>query len=309
LIEYWAGELQVTQGHLRQAIDRVGGEIKNIRKYLSNGYRICIQDDDGVQRLIMKISFLSDGVAASVPYHKDKSGWLMKFPLNYSQRQFVVPLNDMQKFTVSDTVKLSMHMTGFVQFSTGGQKPILSGWNKALGQPKGVGLKVGSELVVTSGPLFGASVYGMNGFQASAGKPAELFQQKDLWHHPEFSNPSAKGFHIEVFMIPIELLSSTVFSDGKRTLDLQLPFMSQFRFKHTLRILEVPRQDFCLGAIVSRIPPDSRLSSGYKLFGPGCTDESGNSFSIFAQYPGYDEVEFQPSKSLDYIPPNPTEAG
>jgi len=106
-------------------------------------------------------------------------------PLDYSQHRFLVPLEEADQFNVSDTVKLSMHMTGFVQFSTGGQNRIVSGWNEELKRPKGIGMRSDDPVMVKTGPLFGAALQGMDGFQVSTGKPCEVFEQTDFWHHPE----------------------------------------------------------------------------------------------------------------------------
>ncbi|MEQ8785087.1 MAG: DUF3606 domain-containing protein [Pirellulaceae bacterium] len=135
LVEYWAVELGVSRGRLAQAVGIVGPEVAKLRKYLKDGHRIAVRDDSDVVRLVARITLEKDGFAASVPYHPAKKGWIWELPLDYSKfGEVPVPLSEAKHYTVDDTVKLSMHMGGFVQFSRGGAKPIVSGYNPELAQ-------------------------------------------------------------------------------------------------------------------------------------------------------------------------------
>ena len=103
--------------------------------------RIAIKDEAGIVRRVTKIVQMKDGIAASVPYHSAKEGWLYKFTPEYDKPHFTAPLSEMVHYTASDRVKLSIHLNGFVQFSSGGKKPILSGYDPTTEQPKGIGLQ------------------------------------------------------------------------------------------------------------------------------------------------------------------------
>src|SRR5262245_52308178 len=70
--------------------------------------------------------------AVSVPYHPAKQGLLCAIPVRFDKEEYTVPQSDMTFYTVEDTVKLSIHMDGFVQFSSGGRQPIISGYNQGL---------------------------------------------------------------------------------------------------------------------------------------------------------------------------------
>ena len=92
-----------------------------------------------------------------MPYHPAKNGWLYKAPDYYGRSEGFVPITEFTHYTVSDSVKLSIHMNGFVQFSAAGGQPIISGFNQELQQAKGLGLKTYDPIIVTSGPLFSRS--------------------------------------------------------------------------------------------------------------------------------------------------------
>jgi len=302
LMDYWAGELGVSSGRLEQVAAIVGHDVAKVKKFLSEGHRIAICDERGESHLVMRISLEKGGIAVSVPYHPSKKGWLVEMPLQYDKTQFMVPVSDMNQYTVEDTVKLSLHMDGFVQFSTGGKNPIISGYNQELGEIKGIGLLAPEEVRVTTGPLFGAVVQGLDQFELQRAKQAEVFNQDDLWHHPEFSTPEDRDFNIEVFMFPKSELRFVETIGNRRMLTRKLPFKSQLFFNHHLRVVELPHLPFFLGVIVSRMRTDNTIASGYKLSGPGCGEPNKVKKSIFAMYPRPEFVEDQPTRCLDYRP-------
>jgi hypothetical protein len=300
LIEYWASELGVSIGRLKQCASIVGPKVSKIRTLLKDGHRIAIEDSEGAVRLVGRITMLDDGFSIQVPYHSAKNGWLLKTPIDYSQREGVVPL--VEQFAVSDTVKLSLHMSGFVHFSTAGQQRIISGYCDILKKPKGLGFKAPDPIEVSSGPLCGIVVQGLSGFALIDNKPAEVFNRSDFWFNPAF--PKDEGtYHIEIFMLNRNRAGNALNDDGKRTVTMQLPFWSKFRFPHTLRIVELPGLWFSLGLIVSPTTPDSTSSSGYKLNSPGFGEPGEPMHAITAWYPR--PVTFDEElPSLDYVPQN-----
>ncbi|HQU42611.1 MAG TPA: hypothetical protein PK867_07350, partial [Pirellulales bacterium] len=197
---------------------------------------IAIRDEEGVARKVTKIIQMRDGFAVSVPYHSAKEGWITEHPMHYDSLDVhtVMPC-EIEHFTASDRVKLSIHLDGFVQFSRGGDQPTRSGYDKATETVKGVGLKAPTPVVVTSGPTFGIVLRGLKDFAVLPdGKEAEMFEREDLWHHPRDSSPSAQSYHLEGFTFRIELLSEVRDVNGRRILLRQLPFMSILAFRHEL---------------------------------------------------------------------------
>lgn len=302
LATYWSGKLGVSQGRLQQAISMVGNDSKRVEKFLNDGYRLAIRDEVGIGHQVVRITQQEDGFAALVPYHPAKNGWIYELPPDYSKTKFITPFKSGKHYTVSDVAKLSFHMSGFVQFSSGGGKPIVSGYNQELKLVKGAGLHAPNRVQVTTGPLFGVQVYGLEHFEKCTSKPVEMFEPGDLWYRVGEATANDIAWNIEVFMFPKKALSGACVIGNKYMLRRKLPYNSSIWFEHDLRVLEFPQLPFFLGVIVSRIPGDSTLASGYKIMGPGCGPDEIKK-CIAAQYPCPDMVsEFNPT-SLDYVPP------
>lgn len=301
LLEYWSSQLGVSSQRLRQSVGIVGNKVSRIRKYLKDGSRISILEN-GVEYLVARIGTLNDGFHLSVPYHSCNSGVVFKIPYTYSKKTYIVPLSESDQFTVSDHVKLSMHMTGFVQFSTLGKK-IVSGFNQQLQRPKGVGVNAPSPVCVTTGPLCGIFAQGLSGFQTNSGKPSEVFIEDDFWHHPDFSEPGDDAINLEFFMFDKADMAGVILTkSGQQILTRELPFGGRFRFPFHLRVIEIPHLDFFLGLIVSRVSCDNGFESGYKLSGPGCFTEDGKPFGINAWYPVPEFLSDSAIPSLDFVP-------
>lgn len=306
LATYWAGELGISVGRLGQSVAMVGSEASKVRIFLKDGYRIAIRDDSGVAHLVMRILLEQGGFAVLVPYHPAKQGWVFEMPLQYDKMEFTVPVSESKNYTVEDTVKLSMHMDGFVQFSTGGKQRIVSGYNRDLEQVKGAGVRSPNPVNVTTGPLFGVIVQGLEDFKAHTSEPAEIFEKDDLWHHPSFSTLKDTAYNLEVFMFPKSVLGSAQEVDGKRMLTRQLPFKSKLKFDFHLRVVEFPTMPFFLGLILSHIRPDEAITSGYKLSGPSCGGPGEQKRCIGAWYPRPDFVNSLNPISLNYRPAEET---
>jgi len=303
LVEYWANVEGVSAGRLEQAIGVVGPEMRKVRQGDKDGYRLAIRDDAGVARLAVKISLEKGGFGVSLPYHPSKNGWLHETPLEYGKAEFGVPLSQMKHYIVDSTVKLSMHMDGFVQFSDADGKKIVSGYNQELQKPKGIGLKAPYPIIVTSGPLVSGVIHGLKQCKPLDKRPAELFELDDFWHHPRYSREEDTSYNVEIFMFGSQILNKVRQDGSKRMLKMGLPFRSEFRFEHDLRVLELPHQSIFLGVIVSRFPPLNINPSGYVLGGPGLGGPGEQMRCIAAQYPRPDAIlSDQNPISLNFTP-------
>ena len=141
LVDCWAAKLGVSPDGLRQALRAVGPQIGKVQRFLDDGFRIAIRDSSGDLRLAARLTTCNGGFGVSVPYHPAKNGWLYKAPYYYGRAKDSCGITEFTHYTVSDSVKLSIHMNGFVQFSAAGGQPIISGFNQELQQAKGLGLK------------------------------------------------------------------------------------------------------------------------------------------------------------------------
>jgi hypothetical protein len=80
---------------------------------------------DQPARKITKVTGLGGrGFSVLVPYHKARSGFLLKVPIDsdvHAPGEHDIRLDDAMSFTAEDRVKLSYHVDGFAQFS--GERP------------------------------------------------------------------------------------------------------------------------------------------------------------------------------------------
>jgi len=303
LVKYWAESLGISQNCLGHCVALFGNKVSSLRKYLNDGHRIAITTETGESHLVARLSFQKDGFGISVPYHSARHGMVMEMPIDYGKTHYVAPISDGNTFTVEDTVKLSFHLDGFVQFSQGGQKPIVSGYNAELAQIKGVGLKAPDAVNVSTGPLFGIILQDLSQFRAKKSEIADVFSPSDMWHHPRFSTADDTAYSLEAFMFPNSLLPNVLSIQGKRIFKSLLPFTSSFGFPFDLRVVELPHQPIFLGFILSHIRPDGTNTSGYKISGPGCRSSNGQMNGIFAWYPRPYFADEISTKSLNYNAP------
>ncbi len=308
LVKYWEVELGVTRGRLQQAIDLVGNNSKNVRKLVNDGHRVGIRDESGIGRQIVRITLQNGGFGVHVPYHPARNGWIFELPLDYTKTEFEVPLSAGKHYVVSDVVKLSFHMAGFVQFSSSGGKPIVSGYNPSLDLVKGAGLRAPVPVEVTTGPLFGVQVYGIEQFDQCTTKPVEMFEPDDLWCRVGETTERDTAYIIEFFMFPNNILRDAHAIDGKQMLRRRLPYASsQVWFKHDIRVIELPHLPVFLGVIVSRFHAEGAMISGYKIMGPSYGGPGEVPRCIGAEYPCPEMVNTLNPILLDYRPPEPNE--
>lgn len=304
LFDYWTSQLGLSPVGMRDYVERYGGNVRKIRNALKNGERFAFRAEDGVARKVINLGLMKDGFHVSVPYCPVNSGMVQKMPLDYSKSgQQIVSFEKCQLFKVSSPVKLSFHLGGFVQFSSSSGGKIVSGFCQELQRPKGVGIHSGADVDVRTGPMFGIALSGVDQYERLNSKPALVFDDSDMWSRVEFKPSSHDSLLFEFFMLDKGLSNRTSVKDGKRTLMLELPYISQICFRHELRIVEFPKLPFLIGVIVSRFPASNELEVGYDINGPGCseTSDSSRALSICARYPIPKLLEDLKLESLDYI--------
>ena len=189
-------------------------------KTLETRFRICIEHENKIYK-ITSIYLLADGsFKVDVPYCKHDRGLLQKirFPdKEYSRMRSFVPRNQVQEFLVKNRPQLSIPSSGFVQFSGPGIK---SGFNRATGEPKGLGLwSVPLTRPVRSGPTCGTYVWGISkGFER-----LETPQNFDIiYKDNEFTQRFFDGdvetnsYQIEIWVFPPAHYRSAIWTNFRR---------------------------------------------------------------------------------------------
>ena len=299
LVQYCAEKLGISRECLLQSIRDVGPQVSKLKRHVSDGCRIALASG-GKHHLVIRIKPLADGFAIFVPYYPESDGLLIKIPQDYSKKEVLVPLDKIERFRVSSNVKLSFHMTGFVQFSTL-NKPIISGYNHELKAPKGIGLRADNSVRVVTGPLCSVQIHNLADFTLHNREPAIHFGTDDLWRNVLFEEVKDASFNFEFFMFSkTELPYSPPDEQNRRIYSRNLPFNGSIQFPFALRIIEIPHMDFFLGVIVSNCSSEVTWTEGYTLGGPGCFDEHGNAFGIHGQFPAPSEVMDSKVSNLDF---------
>jgi len=266
---------------------------------------IAITDDNGDTHKITKIKpYKDDGFAVFAPYHSAHCGYMLKHPVDYTKTDIRLDLDDCVEYDASDQVKLSVHLSGFVQFSSVNQSSIRSGINPETGKPKGIGIVGNGRLEVSSGPLFGLIAWGLNDFKTVTPQKIGVMTFKDGdFYFRRHLETDQQGYLIEVFMFPRNMLGRVTGVGTMQQLKVKLPYHTVLDYPHDLRVIDLPGQYAFLGVMVSRISVDFPTDSGFNLNGPSFPDpETGQFMSIAAMYPHPDFEEARATCSLDYKP-------
>lgn len=163
----------------------------------SNRVRICLEEN-GIFYKITSIYLLNDGsFKIDMPYYPYKNGLIVKFIYKYGPKNSIITENELrQKLSSTNRPQLSIHSTGFTQFSGPG---VRSGIDKSTGLAKGVGVySAPLDKPVESGPTFVILFWGVKNFEkiSKLKKDDILITQDNLINRP---NSNSLGFNTYIF--------------------------------------------------------------------------------------------------------------
>jgi hypothetical protein len=151
-------------------------------------YLLAVQHGNTFRKLSKIVLYKNAiGFAVVLPYHQSRKGLLAKHPVKYDRRVYTFSAGSfVEQYVVSDTVKLSVHFNGLVQFSSAGKTPIISGIDRTTGLPKGLGLQARPLIHPRlTGPTFGGTVWGLDDFDILA--PRDLIASPTLvWNETDY---------------------------------------------------------------------------------------------------------------------------
>jgi hypothetical protein len=275
-------------------------------------WTIALRPVDGERpRRITKIVGLNGGgFSVIAPYHKSRSGFLYKLPVNLKTMlmagSYVVPLGDVVGFTADDRVKLSYHTDGFAQFSGETAGRIVSGRDPDTGEPKGLGLFAPPlTKPIWSGPSVGLTVWGIDEFEESKEKdtPLILFEPNEVYYRgctPEEAN----GWMVAIYAFPINVVPPARFDHGSMVIDVALAESVSYRNAAVvqLKVIHLRKEKIFLGVLVNRLVTDFPSKSGWYLHGPGDYREDRSGHVLMGTYPR-EMINREGQKSLDRTPP------
>lgn len=251
---------------------------------------------------VTKIAFYGDGgFAVFAPYHSAKSGILAKVPIDYRKKgEFWIPKEDIVDYAADDQVKLSLHPSGFVQFS-GLNGKIISGRDKS-GQAKGLGINISPlNKVIKTGPTCVLSLWGLKDFkqfiEPKKGEGLLEFNEEDYYYR-DCTKDDWNGYTLELFLFESDFMKCIKKLNGNKYLILKHfnYIVPGYVFKH--RLVPFNNKDYLMTLIVSRTKVSFKSKSGFSLGGPSQLLDKNNGIALMAFYPSpYTEL---PSRNLNY---------
>lgn len=186
--------------------------------------KIGIIDTGNIYK-VTNIYLLSDGsFKVDIPYCKCAKGIISRASIGYGSG--IHKGDFVQQFSINNRPQLSIHSSGFVQFSG---KGIISGID-AQGKIKGMGLHSNPlKTPISSGPTFGIQLWGLeDGFEISheEEKYDVLFEKSDFVPRNVQSGKELNTYIIEGWVLPYnEKLASQCMwkKDGKEKITLSFP--------------------------------------------------------------------------------------
>jgi hypothetical protein len=256
-------------------------------------WTIAIRPSVGqLPRKITKIIGLNGGgFSVLVPYHKAKSGFLYKLPVNpktdLEPGERGVSYAEVVGFTARDRVKLSYHTDGFAQFSGENPGNIISGRDPVTGEPKGLGLFTRPlTKPIRTGPSVGITIFGIDDFEAVGERDDPLvFEPSDFYYRgttPEEANAWVLG----IYVFPIAVTPPVRFKNEHPVLEVALeglnpPWVSVV----DLKVVHLPVEKVFLGLMVNHFKSSSRPKSGWSINGPGDWTMEQKGHVLMASYP------------------------
>lgn len=197
---------------------------------------------------------------------------MCKFDVDYSQRDIILYHDAVIKeVSINKEIKLSIHNSGFVQFSG---KGILSGIDKHTGQIKGMGLWSSPLVKPICGPTFGFTFWGLPGFEQcmkekNSNKNTIIFDKTDFYYR-HCNRLNWNGYIIEGFFLRQELSKGIKYVNRIPTITLQLPNYEIPRAVFTLKVIFLEDSPGFIGLLASKTKLNfpKEFTTGYTIGGP-----------------------------------------
>ena len=262
-------------------------------KRKDRNWTIAIRPSPGQPpRKITKIIGLNGGgFSVLVPYHKAKSGFLYKMPVDpktdLGPGERWVPYAECVGFTARDRVKLSYHTDGFAQFSGETPGKIISGRDPTTGEPKGLGLFTRPlTSPIRTGPSVGVTIFGIDDFEGVAGRDDPLIFEPSDFYYRGIKPEEANAWLLNIYAFPIGVVPPVRFKNGSAVLEVALeglnpPWVSVLE----LKVVHLPAEKVFLGLLLNRFKFSGGPKSGWAINGPGDWTMQQKGHVLMASYP------------------------
>ncbi|MFZ2189879.1 MAG: hypothetical protein WA057_01125 [Candidatus Magasanikiibacteriota bacterium] len=240
---------------------------------LYDGNTICVKIQDKIYKIFTITSHSDGGIDIHIPYCKEKKGYIIKLPVDYSKR-YSESSDFSKEYIVDNDTKLSIHKSGFVQFSG---KEITSGIDKVTNEIKGVGVhSAPMKNPINTGPTAMVTYWGaLEGFTEKKEKQRKnrfyiIFEDNDFILEEINKKNETTAFSFDIFIFhPKTRLNIKNDEKGQY---LTLPF---YNYMHpgaifTFPILQLKGLNNVIGILPFKRPSEfaQDFKYGYVLSGP-----------------------------------------
>ncbi|WP_133992275.1 hypothetical protein [Dinghuibacter silviterrae] len=279
-------------------------------KYRMSGkgtFRIFAKED-GVTYKVSAIHLLNDGsFKVDVPYCPYEKGAIVKFPVRYADVEEIHSDSFIKAAISSARPQLSIHASGFVQFSG---KGIISGIDSITGEIKGLGLQSKPlNRPVWSGPTFSISCWGLKiGFKIAKDIDEKgIFYDKEMFKNglPLEAIQCLNTLTIEGWVLPFSDLNpeSKIFSSDAGEMILASMPLGKNIVVRPMRVIRLKSIPCIIGLLPSYRFTDfgSRYEFGFILSSPGekSSANDGTWYVMHAICPDFGNGQYP---SLNYVP-------
>jgi hypothetical protein len=228
---------------------------------------------DSIPRKITKIIGLNgDGFSVLAPYHKARSGFLCKMPVDPSKTgEYYVPAEEVEAFTVDDRAKLSYHTDGFIQFSSANPGRIISGRDPSTGEPKGLGLMTHPLTTpIWMGPSASVTVWGLDDFDETKESKNLLIYEEGDFYYRGCTPEQADTWMISIYPFPVNAVPPIRFERGSPVLEMTVDCLNgALASVVRMKVINLPEEKIFLGVYINAFVGRFPSASGWILGGAG----------------------------------------
>lgn len=270
-----------------------------------NRYVVCVRKDKVIYK-IFSIYLLSDGsFKVDLPHVYFEKGCIVSFTPEYGKKRSLAKME--KSFIVNNKPQLSIHSSGFVQFSGPGIK---SGEESIGNKMKSKGLGLYSapiENPIITGPTFGITVFGLEFFPVLKIKTKDsiLIEYVDIYNKKILKGEKYNSLSFDCFILDSKNKQYIRKHNEQEIISKIFP---QFRDSKnpifTFPIIRLKKSDSIIGIIPFHTYTGfaNKFKSGFTLGSPAgeeFSDYTGRFFSMMAtSFPMFDI--FDSKDNLDY---------
>lgn len=267
---------------------------------MSSNIRICLEKDGCVYK-ISSITLLSDGsFKLDVPYCQFKEAFLTKITPNYKSptKRYLVKISE-KNFTLRSRPQLSIHSSGFVQFSGPG---VLSGVDKKTGIPKGLGVySAPLSTPVQSGPTAGISFWGLEFFEKLLSKrKTDLIINEGQLINRFYKDESSLNSYLFEFFVFSEKFDKYIRKTSRG--EEATIWFPQYPGLFTFPVLRLKNHSSFIGVIPFMVYSGfaEKVDFGFNFGGPAGTDTPDGKGGLSSVMAFSEKYIFDSDESLDY---------